>query len=200
MENRKIFKCFISSPGDCNDERENCIKIIEEISIGFAKHFGIGLETFMWEYDVLPDMGRNGQEIIDEFIKKSNYDVFIGIMKNRFGHPTKKAGSGTEHEFKYALERKKTDSNGLPKIIFFFGKENVDPDKFDFEQYQKVKIFKSGISSEGLYVDYSGIENFEQQLKLKLELFVKENTQISNAEKIVSEIDIILKHLENDLE
>jgi hypothetical protein len=200
MENRKIFKCFISSPGDCDEERVNCLKVIKEISIGFAKHFGIGLETFMWEYNVLPDMGRNGQDIIDEYIEKSNYDVFIGIMKNRFGHPTKKAGSGTEHEFKDALERKKNDPNGLPRIIFFFGKESVDPDKFDYEQYQKVKIFKTGISSEGLYVDYNGIENFEKILKQKLELFVKENTQIANAEKIVSEMDIILRHLENDLE
>lgn len=200
MENRKIFKCFISSPGDCNEERENSIKIINELDLGFAKHFGVGIETFMWEYDVLPDMGRNGQEIIDEYIKKSNYDVFIGIMKNRFGHPTKKAGSGTEHEFKDAIERKKTDKNGFPRIIFFFGKENVDPDKFDFEQYQKVKAFKSGISSDGLYVDYNDIDNFELLLKQKLELFIKENTQIENAEKKMSEIDIILRHLENDLE
>ncbi|OJX35198.1 MAG: hypothetical protein BGO87_09910 [Flavobacteriia bacterium 40-80] len=154
----------------------------------------------MWEYDVLPDMGRNGQEIIDEYIKKSDFDVFIGIMKNRFGHPTKKAGSGTEHEFNDALERKKIAQNGLPRIVFFFGKENVDPDKFDFEQYQKIKVFKSAISSEGLYVDYSGIDNFEQQLKQKLELFIKENAQIENAEKKISEIDIVLKHLENDLE
>lgn len=200
MENRRIFKCFISSPSDCKDERDNCIKVIKEIDSGFAKHFGIGLETFMWEYDVLPDMGRNGQEIIDEYVKKSNYDVFIGIMKNRFGYPTKKAGSGTEHEFKDALERKKDNQNGLPRIVFFFGKENVDPEKFDFKQYQKVKTFKSEISSKGLYVDYSGIENFEQQLKQKLELFIKENTQIENAETKISEIDIILKHLENDLE
>src|SRR5690606_12024940 len=194
------FKCFISSPSDCKDERNNCIKVIDEINLGFAKHFGIGFETFMWEDDVLPDMGRNGQDIIDEYIKESNYDVFIGIMKNRFGHPTKKAGSGTEHEFKDALERKETDQKGLTRIIFFFGKEEVDPDIFDFEQFQKVKAFKSGISSKGLYVDYKGIEDFEQKLKQKLELFVKENTQIANAEKIISEIDIILKRLENDLE
>ena len=191
MENRRIFKCFISSPNDCKDERENCIKVIKKIDSGFAKHFGIGLETFMWEYDILPDMGRNVQEIIDEYVKKSNYDVFIGIMKNRFGHPTKKAGSGTEHEFKDALERKKDNQNGLPRIVFFFGKENVDPENFDFEHYQKVKLFKTVISSKGLYVDYSGIDKFEEQLKQKLELFIKENTKIENAEEKISEINII---------
>lgn len=199
METRKIFKCFISSPGDCNAEREECVKIINELDSGFAKHFGIGLETFMWEYNVLPDMGRNGQEIIDEYIKKSNYDIFIGIMKNRFGHPTKKAGSGTEHEFKDALDRKMDNGASLPRIIFFFGKENVDPEKFDFEQYQKVKTFKSSISSEGLYVDFSGLESFSKSLKQKLELYIKENSQVENAEKKVSEIDVILRHLESDL-
>ena len=96
METRKIYKCFISSPGDCQSERESCQKVIDIINIGLAKHLGINFESFMWEYDVLPDMGRNGQEIIDEYVSRSNYDIFIGIMKNRFGHPTKKAGSGTE--------------------------------------------------------------------------------------------------------
>lgn len=200
METRRVFKCFISSPGDCAVERQECLKIINELDSGFAKHFGIGIEAVMWEYNVLPDMGRNGQEIIDEQIDKLNYDVFIGIMKNRFGHPTKKAGSGTQHEFNNALERKKKNENCLPRIIFFFGKENVDPEEFDFDQFQKVKVFKSDVSSQGLYVDYNGIENFTYLLKQKLELFIKENSKIEDAEKKISEIDIVVKRLENDLD
>lgn len=199
MESRKIFKCFISSPGDCSAEREASMNVVEMINSGFAKHLGIGLETFMWEYDVLPDMGKNGQEIIDEYIRKSNYDVFIGIMKNRFGHPTKKAGSGTEHEFQDSLERKRKEGSKLPRILFFFGKENVDPDNFDFNQFEKVKAFKSKIASSGIYVDFSGLENFSASLNNKLELFIKENTSIENAAKKISEIDIIQKRLENDL-
>jgi hypothetical protein len=69
---------------------------------GLAKHLGINFEPFMWEYDVLPDYGTEWSEIIDEYVRKSNYDIFIGIMKNRFGQPTKNAGSGTEHEFNEA--------------------------------------------------------------------------------------------------
>jgi hypothetical protein len=199
MESRKIFKCFISSPGDCSLEREACQKVVEMINSGLAKHLGIGFETFMWEYDVLPDMGRNGQEIIDEYIKKSNYDIFIGVMKNRFGHPTKKAGSGTEHEFQDALERKKKEINSTPKILFFFGKEAVDPDNFDFDQYQKVKNFKSKIGPQGLYVDFNGIENFNYLLNQKLELFIKESTSFEQADKKFKEIDLILKRLENDI-
>jgi hypothetical protein len=122
METLRIYKCFISSPGDCEKEREICQTVMYKINAGLAKHLRINFQPFMWEYDVLPDMGQNGQEIIDEYIRKSNYDIFLGIMKNRFGHTTKKAGSGTEHEFNDAIERKKKSENSMPRILFFFGK------------------------------------------------------------------------------
>ncbi len=198
METRKIYKCFISSPGDCNPERETCQKVIDEVNSGLANHFGINFETFKWESDVLPDMGLNGQEIIDEHIEKSNYDIFIGIMKHRFGHPTKKAGSGTEHEFFDALNRKKSSIDKLPQILFFFGKEKVDPETLDFEQFQKVKNFKKSISSEGLYIDYDET-NFESALKSKLELFVQENSLMNEPKEKFKEIDNLLKQFEEDL-
>lgn len=204
MEIQKNFKCFISSPGDCEKERESCQKIIEEVNGGYANHLNITFSSLMWEYDVLPDMGSNGQEIIDEYIEKSNYDIFIGIMKNRFGNPTKKAGSGTEHEFNDALEKKKKLKNGVPKILFFFGRETVDLDGPDFEkifsQKKKVNEFKSRIGANGLYIDFDGLENFEKSLKTKLELFAKENSSFDKPEDIIKEIDLIQKKLENDLD
>lgn len=199
METRNIYKCFISSPGDCIEERNICKKVIDKINNGLAKHLGVNFETFMWEYDVLPDMGKNGQEIIDEYIAKSNYDIFIGIMKNRFGYPTKKAGSGTEHEFNDALERKSTDNNSITQIMFFFGKQLIDPDNFDAEQYQKVKDFKTKIGAEGLYINFESLTNFEENLEKKLELFIKENSTVSQPEKKIAEIDTIEKKMQNDL-
>lgn len=203
MNNRKIYKCFISSPGDCQEERETCQKVIDRINTGLAKHLGIGLETFMWEYDVLPDMGKNGQEIIDEYIERSNYDVFIGIMKNRYGHPTKKAGSGTEHEFNDAIERKNNCKNSLPKIIFFFGNEKVDLDDPNIEkvleQHKKVKEFKSSISDNGLYASFKTLDEFEKSLEEKLNLFISELSPLDNPNKKIKEVDFVLKKLEEDL-
>lgn len=199
METRKIYKCFISSPSDCVEEREACQKVIQKINNGLARHLGINFESFMWEYNVLPDMGKNGQEIIDEYALKSKYDIFIGIMKNRFGNPTKNAGSGTEHEFNDALKRKESSSNSLPKILFFFGKEKVDPDKLDYGQYLKVKDFKVKLESIGLYIEFDNTEIFQKKLREKLELFIEENSPLDHPSKKISEVDLVLKKLENDL-
>lgn len=203
METLKIYKCFISSPGDCENEREICQTVIGKINSGLAKHLGINFQPFMWEYDVLPDMGKNGQEIIDEYIRKSNYDIFLGIMKNRFGHPTKKAGSGTEHEFNDAIERKNNSVNSTPKILFFFGKENVDLDnpKIDeiLEQHKKVKQFKTGISDNGIYIDFESIETFEKALEEKLNLFISELSPLRNPVEKIKAVDLVLKRLEEDL-
>lgn len=204
MELLKIYKCFISSPGDCKIEREICEEVIKEINHGLAEHLGINFKPFMWEYNVLPDMGKNGQEIIDEYIKKSNYDIFIGIMKNRFGHPTKLAGSGTEHEFNDALNRKKKSSNNIPKIIFFFGKDNIDIDHPDINkivvQRKLVKEFKSSIQDKGLYVDFENKDEFKKQLKEKFDLFIKENSPLSNPTEKAEEVDSIIENLNQDLE
>ncbi len=199
METRKIFHCFISSPSDCKNEREACQRVIENINTGLAKHLKINFETIMWEHDILPDMGKNGQEIIDENLAAFKYDIFIGVMKNRFGQPTKKAGSGTQHEYNDALNRKEKSESSLPNILFFFGKENVDPESFDFEQFQSVKQFKSQINKEGLYMEFQSIEQFESTLKNKLELFIKIHSPLEHPTERIKEIDLILKKLEEDL-
>ena len=204
MESLKIYTCFISSPGDCNAERETIEKALDKINKGFAKHFGMNFKSFMWENDVLPDMGKNGQETIDEHIEKSNYDIFVGVMKNRFGHPTNKAGSGTEHEFNDALERKRNSLNSTPKIIFYFGKDEVDIDHPNIEeiitQRKKVNSFKNDIKDIGLYYDFDDLELFEKSVTNHLELFVKENSPLQGAQEKAEEIDLILEKLESDLE
>lgn len=204
METLKIFKCFISSPGDCEKEREICEAVINKINTSaLATHLKINFKPFMWEYDVLPDMGRNGQEIIDEYIMKSNYDIFIGIMKNRFGHATKKAGSGTEHEFNDAIERKAKSENSIPRIMFYFGKDEVDIDNPNIneilEQRKKVITFKNSISNNGLYIDFNSFEQFEEKLETKLNMFISELSPIINPNEKIREVDIILKKLEDEL-
>lgn len=195
MEKLKVYKCFISSPGDCNEEREICKEVISEINENIERLLNIKFDTFMWEDDVLPDMGKNGQEIIDEHIEKSNYDVFIGIMKNRFGQPTLKAESGTEHEFNDALKRKQEEKD-IPQILFFFGNELINPNDLDIEQLKKVQEFKKSIQSQGVYIDFKDKNEFRDKLKKQLQLFVQ---KITNTKDDFVFIDETLNKLEKDL-
>lgn len=203
MESINIYKCLISSPGDCAIEREICQTVIDKINSGLAKHLKINFETIRWENDVLPDMGKEGQAIIDETIKKSNYDIFIGIMKNRFGHPTSKAGSGTEHEFNDALDRKLKSQDSIPRIFFFFGKEDVDLNSPNFDeivfQHKKVKEFKGKITDKGLYIDYNAPEGFEKKLEDILNLFISELSPLTDPKEKIKEVDFVHTRLEEDL-
>lgn len=181
----KEITCFISSPGDCVVEREICDRVLQNINKSYKEHYSIEFKSFKWENDVLPDMGVNGQETIDNDVSKSDYDIFIGIMKNKFGHATTKAESGTVHEFNDALKRKNNSADSSPRIIFFFGKENVDlnvPNSDDvIAQHKKVKEFKSSLQDQGLYVDFEGNNHFEEKLTEKLKLILK---QIAKEENI----------------
>ena len=84
MDNVKIFRCFIASPGDTADERELCDKVIEDINTSMGSFFGFRLEAIKWENNVHPAVGTDGQAVINEQIGL-DYDIFIGIMYKKFG-------------------------------------------------------------------------------------------------------------------
>ena len=95
------IKCFIASPGDTTEERNSCEIVFNDINNSIGKTMGFRLSSLRWEKDVYPSLGDYGQDVINTQIDGS-YDVFIGIMKARFGSPTPNAGSGTEEEFDIA--------------------------------------------------------------------------------------------------
>jgi hypothetical protein len=63
-----------------------------------------------------PQIGPKAQAVINAQI--GIYDLFCGIMWNRFGTPTEIAASGTKEEFDGAVHCWKTDRR--PWIIFYF--------------------------------------------------------------------------------
>ena len=169
---KRVLKCFISSPGDCKNERKACSEIFNLINRGLGDQFKIILEPLMWEYDVIPDMGNEAQKIIDKDIG-DRYEIFIGVMFKRFGTPTKEAGSGTEQEFNNAYNRSQ-EIGKKPKILFYFNDEQVALSSVDFEQYIKVKDFKEKLQGLGLYWMYNGEDDFRKNLQNHLELYIRQ--------------------------
>lgn len=173
MNNIYEIKCFIASPGDTLEERNACENVFDEINHGLGSCHGFRLVSVRWEKDVYPSVGEYGQQVINQQTE-GNYDLFIGIMKSRFGTPTPQAGSGTEEEFNIAYERFQNGEIG--NIFFYFGATKMSPYDLDIDQFKKVKEFRKKIEQNGVVtMQYQGLEDFKMQLKSNLEDYFNKN-------------------------
>lgn len=200
----KIFKCFIASPGDTEQERILCDKVFQDINNTLGQRLNFRIESKKWEANARPSFGIDAQSIIvDQLLDE--YQIFIGIMWNRFGAPTKRAGSGTEEEFNIAY--KKYIESGDVEIMIYFNKALADASSLDLHQLSKVKEFKSKVKDlGGLYWSYDGPEEFKSQLTRHLNdyFFDKLSTNSSNSDELSSATELalynsILMILENRL-
>ena len=173
MNNVKEYKCFIASPGDTMEERNACEEVFEDINNSLGKIIGFRLSSLRCENDIYPSVGEYGQQVINEQVD-GNYDLFIGIMKTRFGTPTPQAGSGTEEEFNNAYEMYKNGE--IDNIFFYFGNPSISPYEIEHAQFQKVKDFRKSIGELGvLYMEYVDTEEFKEKLKKNLTNYFNEN-------------------------
>lgn len=173
MNNISEIKCFIASPGDTMEERNACEEVFEEINNGIGRVMGFRLSSLRWEKDIYPGVGEYGQDVINTQID-GNYDLFIGIMKTRFGSPTPNAGSGTEEEFDIAYE--KYSNKEINNIFFYFGNPNISLYSIDPEQFSKVKDFQRKLEANNvLYMQYVNVAGFKEKLKQDLENYFAQN-------------------------
>ena len=181
MNNILDIKCFIASPGDTAEERDACEKVFEDINNGLGKISGFRLSSLRWEKDIYSSVGEYGQQVINEQVD-GNYDLFIGIMKTRFGTPTPQAGSGTEEEFNNAYEKHKNGE--IDNIFFYFGNPSISPYEIDYVQFQKVKDFRKRIGEQGvLHMEFVNTEDFKEKLKQDLTNYFNINRPTSRRQK-----------------
>lgn len=173
MNNIYEIKCFIASPGDTAEERNACESVFQEINHGLGRILGFRIVPLRWEKDVYPSVGEYGQQVINQQLE-DDYDLFVGIMKNRFGTPTPQAGSGTEEEFNIAYE--KFQNGEIGNIFFYFGIPDKSAYDLDLDQFQKVKDFRNKIQQNGVVpMQYDGLEDFKEQFKNNLENYFQKN-------------------------
>lgn len=121
---------------------------------------GLHISVIGWDSDARPELGGDGQDVINRQIANmSDHDLFVGIMWNRFGSPTPRAGSGTEEEFQRALES--LESTGSPQIMLYFGQMAAPLDTEQaIEQKAKVIAFRKQVEAKGLVWRYGSPEEF----------------------------------------
>jgi len=170
MTQRKEIRVFISSPGDCDAERDAVSRVLDELNRTAGDHERIFFQAVRWE-DMAPGLGSDPQAVIDGQL--GDYNVLVGIMWIRFGTPIPGgAGSGTEHEAQQAIAT--WTRIGEPRVMFYF---KQDPPKdlsgIDPAQLAKVQNFKSNLQAQGLIQSFHGTPDFESKLRIHLHKLVK---------------------------
>lgn len=170
---KKIYKCLVASPGDTKEEREICLKIFKELNKGIGEGYGFVIEDRMWEHSTRPSFsGEYSQATISDQLG-NDYDLFVGIMNNKFGTETKVAGSGTEEEFNNAYQRLKNKER--IEIMFYFNDAPVKKSEINTYDLNKVSDFKKRVAGlGGYYWTYNGIGDFENTFRTHLtDYFIK---------------------------
>lgn len=169
MKDFKLIKVFLASPGDVLEESNIVRETLDSINRTLGDEKEIQFKVINSKTDGFPAYGGDAQTILNNQIADmTEYDLFIGIMWNRFGTPTPRAGSGTEEEFIRAVES--FENNGTPQIMFYF---NQAPHSFnspeEAEQKMKVLKFKQDLEQKGLPYSYNSIDEFKRDFRNHIE-------------------------------
>ena len=110
------YHVFLASPGDMNPEREYVREFFHQFNISTAQEWGVQFDVVDWENYATAGVGRPQQLITEATLERyeGSLALVVGLMGGRFGTPTGEAESGTEEEFRWAVEHwRKT---GWPEI------------------------------------------------------------------------------------
>jgi len=177
----KTVKVFVASPNDVVKERKQVQVVCDELNRTLGRFLKLELKILDW-FQVPPGSG-NPEELILDWLKPDEWDIFIGIFWMRFGSPTGSridgSGqaflSGTEQEFKAAYDRWK--QSGQPRIMVY---RCVRPPRsltdFDSEQYRSVEQFFNefdGMNEHpGLFGSYRTVGDFERTVRMDLAAYL----------------------------
>ena len=154
----RILRCLLSSPGDVQEERKRFSNAIFRYNQFAVDEYSIFIKLVKWE-DMAPQIGPKAQDVINKQI--GTYDLFSGIMWNRFGTPTEIASSGTEEEFNVAFSF--WEKQRIPWMTFYFCERPANFTTTEqLEQKQKVLDFRIKLEHQGIVRSYDSIDVFEE--------------------------------------
>jgi len=163
------FDVFIASPNDVQEERRHTRDAIGALSDKLQSLYDVTLSSVHWK-QFAPVASKSANEPFQAQIltRLDPCRIFIGILYRRYGTAIPQMGgvSGTEREFRFALEHRRR-----MKILTYFREQGdevaTDPDTV--EQLHKVNLFKKKIEKKGLpYAAYKQPEDFQKLILLDL--------------------------------
>jgi hypothetical protein len=162
----RVFRILIASPSDVEDEREIAVRVIHEWNDLYSHSRNVALLPLRWETHTAPEYGVRPQEIINRAIV-DECDLLVGIFWTRVGSPTGIAESGTLEE----IER--VGTAGKP-IMLYFPRVEIDPERIDLTQIERLKKFKEKTYPKGLVENFKKAIEFRDKFAKQLELKIRD--------------------------
>lgn len=167
-ESLKIIRIFIGSPGGLDSERQAAHRVVNEVNLSCADHWGCEFKLLGWE-SVVPGFQRP-QEKINEDLDRCRY--FIGVLWNKWGTKTSVDPdgytSGFEEEFRRA--KKRVSEGHMKDILMLFKHVDVPPGFNPGDELKRVFEFREELinGKELLFRDFKDLTGFEECVRSKL--------------------------------
>lgn len=147
-----LYRILIASPSDVKEERDIAKNVIYQWNTANSAQTGATLMPVMWETDILPSMGGDPQEIINQQIV-DECDLAVALFWTRIGSKTKNEKSGTVEEIQRTISNKK-------HVLVGFSQSPCPPSFFDSEQMLALREFQSECEKKGIIFTYSTHDDF----------------------------------------
>jgi hypothetical protein len=182
------YDLLVSCPGDVIekgylDAIENSVN---QFNTFFGKFNNVNLQVVHWSKDSYPESGGSAQSLLNSQIVDES-DAAVALLFTRFGTPTDEFGSGTEEEIERMIASGK-------QVFMYFIEEPINPSVVDWDQYQRVKDFKSRYTEfgKGLYGTVTSAEQLTGELVNHLSLFfLKRIVDTKHIDGMLPQIEIV---------
>jgi hypothetical protein len=168
LENVKIVRVFIGSPGGLEDERRGAREIIQEVNQAHSEHWGCQFKLVGWE-DTIPGYQRP-QNLINIDLDKCQY--FIGVLWNRWGTKPDLDDSGFTSGFEEEFCRAQdlSAAGSMKDIALYFKAVNVPDGLEPGPEIKKVKDFRTQCIDEKriFFRDFAETGEFRDLVRSKL--------------------------------
>ena len=163
----ELLRVFVSGPSDVAAEKVAAKEVVDAINRYELAGKPVQLQAVMFETDVAPGFGGEPQDVVDAQLGL-DFDIYVGVLRDRFGTPTGAAGSGTEQEFGTAYDRWREDRRSCCLLIYFGESVQTNRDRTtkSVQQLLKVMQFRDRVSGlGGLYHPYGDVGSFKDSLR-----------------------------------
>jgi hypothetical protein len=161
----RVLLVLIASPGDTADARDAVERTITSWNRDRARSERVVLTPLRWEADAVPELGGDGQEVINRQLVEE-CDIVVALFHSRLGVPTARSASGTAEEIDRARDR------GVPVHVYF--SEMPIPRSVEPSELERLNQFRSGLQGAGLLGSYASLDDLSAKVRTALERDVRD--------------------------